>query len=148
MAKLSKGNSKRRVVPTILLATLAAVAGCGGGGLRLAPAGGDVTLDGEPVADAAVMFISAEGGHVASGVTNNQGRFTLSTANRPGAVPGEHRVGITKQNVVDFTLDGGIGEMKIEWLVPQRYGVPDTSGLTATVPQRGANDLRFELTSR
>ena len=131
-----------------VLLAITALSGCGPGGLRLVPVGGDVTLDGAPVADAAVVFVATEGGHVATGVTNAQGQFTLTTTNRPGAVPGEHRVGITKQDIFDPTLDGGIGELKIEWLVPQRYRSPESSGLTATVPARGSNDLRFELTSR
>ncbi len=113
---------------------LGAVAGCGGG-LELAPASGKVTLDSRPLADAAVNFVPVDGGPVASGVTDDQGRFSLATVNRPGAVPGRHRVTVTKQIVTGIAEDGTVepGGVQIEWIVPQRYAKPDTSGLTATV---------------
>ena len=108
--------------------------GCGGG-LELAPASGKVTLDGQPLADAAVNFVPVDGGPVASGVTDDQGRFSLATVNKAGAVPGQHHVTITKQIVTGITEDGTIepGEIQTEWIVPERYSKPDTSGLTATV---------------
>lgn len=148
MAKSFKAHCERLATAMSLLVALAAVTGCGSAGLDLAPAGGSVTLDGEPVADAAVVFVSAEGGHLAHGVTDEHGRFHLATTNRPGAVVGEHQVAVTKQNVFDPTLDGGIGELKIEWLVPQRYGKLDTSGLTATVPTGGTQDFQFDLATK
>ncbi len=148
MAKSFKANCERLMPAVSLLVALAALTGCGPAGLDLVRAGGSVTLDGKPVADAAVVFVSAEGGHLAHGVTDEHGRFNLATTNRPGAVAGEHQVAVTKQNVFDPTLDGGIGKLKIEWLVPQRYGKPDTSGLTATVPAGGIHDLNFDLASR
>jgi len=148
MARSCKVSSRWCVWAVFLLPPLAGLVGCGPGGLDLVPAAGHVTLDGQPLADAAVVFVSAEGGHLAHGVTDAEGQFTLTTTNRPGAVPGEHRVGITKQKVYDPTLDGGIGALRVEWIVPERYAAPDTSGLTVTVPPRGAQDLQFELTSQ
>ncbi len=112
----------------------AATAGCGGG-LELAPASGKVTLDGKPLADAAVNFVPVDGGPVASGVTDTQGTFSVRTTNKPGAVPGEHHVTVTKQIVTGIAEDGTVdpGGVHTEWIVPKRYAKPDTSGLTATV---------------
>ena len=47
------------------------------------PVKGRVTLDGKPVADAAVGLIPIEGGPMAGGVTNADGVFDLSTGNKP-----------------------------------------------------------------
>lgn len=120
----------------------AAVVGCGGSGLKLVPVSGEVTLDGQPVADAAVVFTPLQGGPPASATTDAQGRYQLATNNQPGAVPGEHRVTITKQTMHGITPDGmpGPGGIRIEWHVPERYSRAETSVLTATV---GADKREF-----
>ncbi len=101
-----------------------------------------MTLDGQPVADAAVLFTPVAGGTPASATTDAQGRFQLATNNQPGAVPGEHRVTITKQTMHGIAPDGmpGPGGIRIEWHVPERYSRAETSGLTATV---GADKREF-----
>lgn len=137
------------VFAVALAVLLAAVAGCGGGGPELAPVSGTVTLDGRPVEDAAVMFSPIDGGPVASGTTDSQGEFRLTCLNRPGAVVGKHRVAVSKQKVTGIDEDGNLepGGIQTEWLVPERYAKPDTSGLTATV---GGEELEhtFDLSSR
>jgi hypothetical protein len=123
-------------------------AGCGSNDLELLPVEGTVTLNGTPVEGAAVMFVSGQGGHVATGVTDARGRFTLQTANRPGAVAGEHRVTVVKQVTHDpiYEQGGGVGELGIEWIVPERYSKPDTSGLSADVePEQ--REFHFQLSS-
>ncbi len=129
-----------------LVTLLGTVLGCGGG-LELAPASGKVTLDGQPLADAAVTFVPVEGGPVASGVTDEQGNFSVNTTNKPGAVPGEHHVTVTKQIVTGVNEDGTIapGGIQTEWIVPQQYSKPDTSGLTATVGEQ--QEHTFDLPS-
>ena len=131
---------------TGLLAVL--IAGCGGG-LDLIPVSGTVTLDGQPVDGAAVVFVPVAGGPAASGSTDAGGKFRLTTVNQPGAVPGEYNVTVTKQTMHGITADGmpGPGGIRIEWHVPQRYSRAKTSGLTATV---GGNkrEVSFALTSK
>ena len=71
-----------------------------------------VTLDGQPVADAGVMFLPVDSreGPPASGTTDAEGRFTLITANRPEGAPiGSHRVAISKDEAT---------------AIPQQYGMP------------------------
>ena len=62
----------------------------------LAPVSGTVTLDGEPMADAGVLFQPVQQGATTVGSTNEQGRFALRTNNRPGAPLGEYYVLISK----------------------------------------------------
>ena len=148
MARSWKTISEWRLPDAVLLAAMLALGGCGPAGLNVVPVAGSVTLDGKPVEDAAVAFVAVDGGHLAHGVTDHQGRFALTTTNRPGAVVGEHRVVITKQNTFDPTIHGGIGEMRVEWIVPKRYSTPDTSELRAAVPAGGTDTLQFDLVSK
>jgi hypothetical protein len=126
---------------------LVLLAGCGQSGPELAPAQGVVLLDDRPLSDAAVTFQPVDGGPVASGVTDAKGRFSLQTTNRPGALVGEHRVTIVKQEMSGINPDGtaGPGGMQIEWKTPEKYARPETSPLTATVG--GSEAFRFELVS-
>ena len=125
---------------------LGATGGCGG--VRLVPVAGEVKLDGVPVADCAVMFSPVAGGPAASGTTDAQGRFTLNTMNRAGAVPGEHSVTIAKQRTVGMVGDvPGPDGVRIEWLVPQKYSRPESSGLKRTVSP-AEHEFIFELSSK
>lgn len=121
------------------------LAGCGNG---LVSVSGTVRLDGKPVAEAGVVFHPVEGGAPASGVTDAQGRYQLSAGSRPGALAGEYRVTVSKQRTSgigenELPLPGGI---KIQLLVPQKYGNPQTSPLRATVG-RGSANHDFDLSS-
>jgi len=108
-------------------------AGCGSDRHEVS---GTVYLDGEPVADASVMFRPTAPGPAAEGVTNARGRYRLQSANRPGVAAGEYVVIVAKQRTTGVTGDEqvGPGGMKIEYVVPQRYSDPKTSGLTVQVP--------------
>jgi len=114
----------------------------------MVPVTGMVTLDGKPVADAAVLFTPVGGGPPASGTTDGEGRFQLTAVNQPGAVPGEHQVTITKQTMHGITADGMPGPegIRIEWHVPEKYSKPETSGLKANV-SRQETDFTFTLSS-
>lgn len=72
------------------------LAGCGGGDTPTTyPVSGVVKYDGKPLANVAITFYPAEG-RPASGRTNEQGKFILTTFSPDdGAVAGEHRVTIT-----------------------------------------------------
>jgi hypothetical protein len=71
--------------------------GCGGAG-RPVKVEGLVTLDGQPVGGATVIFNPlARDGRQASGVTGEDGRFRLTTYRvDDGALPGEYKVTIQK----------------------------------------------------
>jgi hypothetical protein len=136
-----------------VVSLLSALAGCSGDSLATYPAGGIVTLDGQPVVGAGVLFMPYDG-PAASGTTDAEGRYTLHTLDREGAVEGKHRVMITlmKTSGIEVTGEGLEGELssggiKNEYLVPQKYSMVETSGLTAQVgpdtPQHN-----FELSSK
>jgi len=128
---------------------LAPLAGCGDRGPRLVPVSGVVTLDGKPVADAGVMFKPAGNLPPASATTDAEGKFRLATLNKPGAVLGEHRVSIVKQETTGVGDFGAVGPggAKVTWIVPKKYSVPESSGLKATVTE-DKRDFQFELLSK
>jgi hypothetical protein len=122
--------------------------GCRRDGLELAPVEGVVLLDGSPVADAGVTFAPVDGklGPPAFAATDEEGRFTLVTANRPGAVIGEHRVAISKTESIAIPQSRGFPIYRTNDLVPAKYGSVETSGLTRKV-EDDDNEFKFELTS-
>ena len=127
-----------RPVYVLFAILLAGLLGCSRE-MELLPVSGQVTLDGKPVEGAAVSFRPAAGGPPATAVTDADGRYTLETANRPGAVPGEHKVAVTK-NVER------VGQ-KIQWITPESYSHSETSGLQRTVAA-GQTDYPLALRSK
>lgn len=78
---------------------LIALAGCGNGSLR--PVEGIVTLDGKPIDNVIVSFSPESGGTSGAGVTDAQGKFTLSSALGRGLPEGNYLVAISEQSTVD-----------------------------------------------
>ena len=79
------------VFPSLCLIGLAAFTGCRkGSSLPTVDVTGTVLLDGEPVEGATVVFQpTSEGGNGASGVTNAEGVYTLTTSrSRASSSPG------------------------------------------------------------
>lgn len=137
---------RRHVVPSFVL-LLAAIAGCGGS--KTLPVTGYVTLDDRPLADAGVLFCPVAGGPAVTGSTDEAGKFRLATINQSGVLPGEYRVAISKSEVTGMGDSHNLlpGEATIQWLIPQKYGNPDSSGLTATVCP-GQTEFTFAIVSR
>ncbi|MBN2577819.1 MAG: hypothetical protein JXB10_02425 [Pirellulales bacterium] len=134
--------------PLCSAACLLLAAGCGGG-LKPVPVTGDVTLDGKPVDDAGVLFCPKEKGPVAIGVTDAAGKFQLSSNDHSGALPGQYRVAITKQQILGEENYGRLGPkaVHVKWLIPEKYSRIKTSGLQATVKQE-ENEFHFSLSSQ
>lgn len=123
---------------------VALLAGCGSG---LHPVQGKVTLDGQPVEKASVLFEPVAGGPLGYGNTDAQGRFTLINGSATGVPAGEYRVAITKQKVTGVREDETVapGGVRIHWLIPEKYSKAASSGLTIKVP---AEQYEFALTSK
>lgn len=80
--------------------------GCGGQA-KLVKVSGVVTLDGAPLPGAAVVFSSIKGGRDANGMTDDEGRFELTTfKSKDGALPGEYKVVVTVTPALDPSIGG------------------------------------------
>lgn len=138
----------------LLVALVAAPLGCGPTRPPMIPVSGKVTLNDQPLAGAAVALIPAGDGKPAVATTQADGSFTLRAFDdQDGVLPGKYRatVALSRVTNVAVTPDGlsglpGPGGPMIEWVTPERYSNPDSSGLTATV-EPGMAPLHFKLTS-
>lgn len=137
------------VLSTVLLLTQA---GCGGGKKavegrpKVVPVSGVVMLQGQPLAGATVLFHSETEEVTATGLSDDQGRFTLRTyAAADGAVPGTHKVTVkkTELKVVPNPDDPNLGPISSEeiWITPKNYGSRETTPLQLTVGEKGEKDL-------
>ena len=144
-----------RYVACSLLLLLVTLPACGPRGPHMVPVSGTVTMDGKPVAEAAVMFIPQFPGRPGVGRTDAAGKFQLTTVKaNDGVLAGKYKVTVTLQKVTGFVADkdglsGGVAPEGIreEWIVPQRYSNPETSGLTAEV-REGMQPVTLALTAK
>jgi hypothetical protein len=132
-----------------LLPLLVLLAGCGGSH-RLAPVSGHVTLNGKPLANAAVNFqpvaqgSSIDPGAGSGGFTDADGRYTLTligTTKTRGAVVGKHKVRVTLVQQSDSADD----RPKPIKQLPTRYNRETT--LEWEVKPGGTEAADFALTS-
>lgn len=146
-----------------MLAIILAVAGCGGKGETVVPVEGSVEYKGKPVVGAAVTF-QPEHGKSATGTTDENGRFVLTTySTGDGAVVGTHKVTIVPINApsedkydpessagkldeVNEPIQGDDAAPVKSTPIPTKYADPDQSGLTAEIKNGSANKPDFKLT--
>jgi hypothetical protein len=138
-----------RLAKLSVVAALAIWCGCNNSaGPKLAPAGGVVRFAGKPLVGARVIFNPASG-RPATGTTDAEGRFQLSTL-RPGdgAMLGPHRVAVIGPRD-GFERMPGPGEAPAPAApaggLPKRYSTPETSGLEFEVQPDTKNDFVLEL---
>ena len=152
-----------------LASVLLFAVGCGSG-LGTVPVTGKVTLDGEPVEGAMVVFnADSADGRSASGMTDASGAYVLTTEfNGDGALPGSYKVAVSKFEGGDDGMPDTTG-MSEDEAMDAMYGALDKkgrnapvaknliakkwsneagSGLTATVTDSGPNEFNFEVTSK
>jgi hypothetical protein len=141
----------------VLILLILVVTGCQKGrSLKVEYVEGIVTLDGEPVQGANILFVPLKKGEgtieAAGGMSDEQGLYKLSSMNgdpEKGAVAGEYRVLVEKVEVRDLTVNGSqrrIGDpdyIQIS-LLPKIYGDKEKSPLTATI-NPGKNNINLEL---
>jgi hypothetical protein len=117
------------------------LAGCGGTEHPdVADVRGTVTLDGQPLANASIMFQPTTAGRPSLGTTDDQGNYTLLYLDGvEGAMLGTHKV------VIRTEVPGEDGEPPVvrEKLPPKYH---NRSELTAEVAQ-GKNTIDFPLSS-
>jgi hypothetical protein len=137
-----------------LCLALASLSACGKKDNRpgRVPVSGVVLQQGQPVAEATVVFEPQGTMPAATGKTDAGGRFQLTTFEpSDGAVPGEYKVAIQKVQVIPGKTSGAIPDDYVgpppdeKWLLPAKYGSTATSGFTATVQTGATNDFKFDL---
>jgi hypothetical protein len=133
--------SARRRLPWAVLPLLLLV-GCNRPNADLAAVQGRVFYQGKPLAGGTVVFTPdperGGSGPLAVAAIQPDGRYTLTTEGRPGAVPGWHRVTVAPPS----PAEGGT----LTCDLPCRYRDPERSGQCYEVKAGEANaiDLRLE----
>lgn len=116
-------------------------------------ASGIVTFKGQPLSGYQVVLMPEGDRRPAMGVTDAEGKFVLGT-NAPGdgAPPGKSKVAVvwagpeTTVDAVDQSAIDDPSKMpKPSVVIPEKFSNPETSGLTAEVPEAGTSELKFEL---
>lgn len=129
--------------PAWLLLIMLLVAGCGQPRPPTVRVTGTVTYRGSPVSAADINFIPRDG-RPASGRTDNQGQFTLTTfVPGDGVLLGEHIVTIGKQEPKNVNDEGPYVDYVD--VLPAKYADIKASPLRATVDVTGPRDFIFEL---
>ncbi|WP_437203070.1 hypothetical protein [Planctomicrobium sp. SH664] len=117
------------------MATALLLAGCGGGDVELGAVHGKITLDGQPLKHASVVFVP-ETGRAAMGGTDENGEYKLAySATASGALVGPMTVEIRAGNP-----DGTRKEP-----VPSKY---NTQSELRTEVKPGDNEINFDLQSK
>jgi hypothetical protein len=136
-----------------------AMVGCAKGpaGPKTVPAKGTVKYNGVPVEGATVSFLGDGKIAPAMAITDSAGGFVLTTTRvNDGAVPGTHRVTVSK---IIGAAKSSTGSMSMESaakaaaeppakpmsMLPEAYSKAETSGLTFTVKQGEKNDFPIDL---
>jgi len=119
--------------------------------------GGTVTHKGAAVEGASVRFVKTDGKAGASGITDSQGKFTLTTHSAgDGAPAGDYMVGVSKLDLSKVDVgQGSPGDANYrppvpnatppKNLLPAQYQEPSPNGLKATVTAEGPNEFTFDL---
>lgn len=155
------------LVAPVLIISIAAMSGCGGSGDRpkTVPVSGAVAYNGKPVENATVSFMMEGAPRVATGVTDKEGKFQLSTfALNDGAVIGTHTITVTKTDPSAAApvkaankagdpsdLASQMQEMaeeagKFKGLLPEKYSTQSSTPLSETVSEGGPNEFVLQLT--
>ncbi len=105
---------------------------------------GVVTLNGEPLPDASIVFLP-ENGRSSAGRTSESGEYTLYYSEGvKGAVPGRHRVQISATEVVPGKLDSEGGEIRKE-ILPAEYHSKTTLAYDVS---SNRDDVNFDLKTK
>lgn len=142
------GSGRCSVAITLRVTTTLVVAGALGIGIGcqqsevLGPVQGQVRFQGVPVKSGVVTFENVERGVHMTAQLNENGEYRVSMAKGFGLPLGEYRVAVKPQvtelaTAANPTPWKGAGKD-----IPQRYRMPETSGLKITVH---AGDNRFDI---
>jgi hypothetical protein len=143
------------LLSTALLVLPASGCGDSSGVGRTVPVSGKVLLDNAPwTATTTIVLFKPDGsrGNTSpfepTGTVNSEGIYTLTTRGKNGAPPGWYRAVVTARGEAPPAHPNNPGPHRpvAQSLLPARYGLAETSGLSIEVvenPDPGAYDLKL-----
>lgn len=140
----------------LLLIGIPVLLGCGGGTkfkTETQLVEGVIEMDGSPIANATITLIPKGEGELASGFSNDQGKFTVNSlygAPGQGAMAGEYGVTVSQVEVSTIpSKSGDPTEAKTvsKELLPAIYQDKEKTPLSVAI-QKGKNSIKLELTKK
>lgn len=153
-----------KMVTVFALPLAFCLAGCGNPhGLR--PVDVTVLLDGQPAEGISVTFVPEDSaaGLGGGGVTDAKGKCSVTTTlgtGGDGTKAGKYLMKFVKtapqreytpkelELLKDEATAEKVPKIPLVNLIPERYGSPKTSGITAEIKDHGSNTFVFELSSK
>ena len=153
-------------VNATLATLLIGMTGCGEPSIGSLPVTGTIKVDGKPIEGATVVFNPDGSGRSASGLTDAQGKYKLTTVvSGDGALPGKYKIGVSKHENENMDLpkvESGDSKAlealyskldtskatKSQNLIAPKYETADSSGLVAEVKTPGPNNFDFDVKSK
>ena len=130
------------ITALVAVAVMLAAAGCGGPVRRAVV--GEVTLDGQPLDEAVIMFVPLEAGSRKTGARVVAGRYEVSRA--VGLLPGRYRVEIADDPPIDPSLRPDAVRPGLRRQLPVSYSI--ASPLAVEIRADGPRELDFTLTMK
>ncbi|MFN8706466.1 MAG: carboxypeptidase regulatory-like domain-containing protein [Planctomyces sp.] len=122
------------------------ITGCGGADVDLVDVNGTVTLNGEPLAGAGVIFQPVGGGRSSFGRKDENGHFDLLyVEGKTGALPGEHLVLVSARVEPDRDSSDSARQAGRPETVPKKINADTT--LRAELQPGSDAELEFNLSS-
>lgn len=131
--------------------SLLVLSGCGSGNgaesrPRVFPVKGTVTFKGKPLANATITFIPDGPGESATGVTDSDGSYFLSTYHRKdGAVIGGHVVTVSVGPSSDVPYVPGFDQFYKTSLIPKSYLDAKSTPLNVEVKDQAVNKINLDI---
>ena len=151
-------------VNATLATMLFGMTGCGEPGIGSVPVTGTVKVDGKPMSGVTVVFNPAGSGRAASGLTDAEGKYKLTTiVSGDGALPGSYKIAVSRhENPADDlpknvdpndakSLDAIYSKVdtrkvvKSKNLIAAQFENALGSGLVAEVNASGENNFNFDV---
>jgi hypothetical protein len=132
---------------TLVMATCAL---CGCGKADIARVAGRVTLDGQPLSGAQIVFEDAARGVSVNAQLSADGQYTARTYDKEGLPPGTYQIAVRpgQFGTGEAPLaDAVLTSQPVSSTIPERYRSAATSGLSVVVAAGDNPPQNFALTS-
>jgi len=122
--------------------------------LKVSPAAGTVTFQGEAVEGATVTFVSADGQPGAVAITDSKGKFQLTTYEQgDGVVPGDYLIRVEKKVMTETVIEPNeknklvrpLQKVEVKSLLPAKYADAKKSGISVSIPESGNKNIELSL---
>ncbi|EAQ79195.1 hypothetical protein [Blastopirellula marina] len=129
----------------VLLGAVCALGGCADNGPAIGYVAGEITLDGEPLENAMVLYSPITPGRPSMAVTNSDGKYALTfSGTRKGATVGDHTVSITTAQDANYDDFGNVTNAAVKERVPKNYNTDTQQRVSVTA---GDNQIDFHISS-